>query len=230
MDKEQGNKLIAIYDGYKEIDGKFWRNKAWITLPGLKYNSDWNRLMPVVQKISKHYDEESDDYFEQLITLELDPYYLLELKVHAPITSVWIAVIKFIEWYNTQSPVNNPAPKAGRTVYVPTGFYEKPDKDGYYVAITDTDAEDMIYFSHKKGWDQPPSPYKFIHWLKKTTCQFFEKKNIQAKAKSFANIKWGDRMSDKWMQSYNDFLCGVMYVIDSTPDLYVEDNDKKIKV
>lgn len=112
-DIEQGNKAIAIFDGYKESDGKLWRNHAWTTVAGLKYHKDWNHLMPIVEKIIS----ESGAYFysdwnwkiingNKVKTFRFGikeaADYLIEDESESLIDAAWKAVIQFIQWLNTK--------------------------------------------------------------------------------------------------------------------------------
>lgn len=98
---EEGNKLIAIFDGWE--DGRFEHlpNKLHkmedgellgISIDQLNYNKDWNLLMPVVEKINKL----SDDWPRATESI-------WSLPIITPIDKVWQAVIEFINWYNTQT-------------------------------------------------------------------------------------------------------------------------------
>lgn len=120
-----GNKIIAEFDGYKEVDGKFWRNKAWTGIEGLKYHSDWNRLMPVVEKIAEYGKWELQPGFATLTlypelgignkksihdkkrfsTSEMD----WEREDGEPVGWAFLTfsvVVQFITWYNKKQPLS----------------------------------------------------------------------------------------------------------------------------
>lgn len=104
-DKEtiEGDEIIAIFDGYEKEGEKFWRNHAWTTISGLKYHSDWSRLMPVVEKISLGYalfrliigNVNSTAHFEVD-----DEFPLHRSTTDKTIETVWKQVIQFIKWHN----------------------------------------------------------------------------------------------------------------------------------
>lgn len=66
----------------------------------LKYDTSWNWLMPVVQRIYELYDE-----FE-FTTIEQENRFLnvLDMYVKYPISATYYQVVEFIKWYNQQQP------------------------------------------------------------------------------------------------------------------------------
>lgn len=119
----QGNKLIAIFDGWKftpledqglimvsgscyfkdtpdEVD-KFCSEK-------LKYHTSWYWLMPVVEKIEReHTDFELTIYSASCYISKWNPdkkkYESFISGVGKKIDAVYDAVIQFITWYNNNS-------------------------------------------------------------------------------------------------------------------------------
>lgn len=99
MDKIEGNKLIAKFMGYFN-----WEDKEYG-----KYNSSWDWLMPVVEKIE---DLEFDEFKPVAVSIECLECEIKDYRKGAlhfayfegktKIESVWQAVIQFIQWYNTQ--------------------------------------------------------------------------------------------------------------------------------
>lgn len=116
METLEGNKLIAEFDG-KINEGLFWytptenwgRDGLQFTRKDkrLKYHLSWDWLMPVVQKI------ESLGYCVSIFRgcCDIEPREInqpdfegIETGGGKPkIDSTWQSVVKFIQWYNTQS-------------------------------------------------------------------------------------------------------------------------------
>lgn len=114
-DKEvlTGNKSIAFFMGAtkSKIDGgsRFLRfpephagTKTYAFYPhNLKYHTSWDWLKPVVDKIYKIYDEESDNWpVTPLYGDVYDPYIFFDLRITESINSVYRHVIAFINFYN----------------------------------------------------------------------------------------------------------------------------------
>ncbi len=103
---EEGNKLIAEFMGYKqhnhgsyktfEIDGKHIYESV------LQYHSSWDWLMPVVKMcMSKSFElSKGKRGYED----NLNKYRRLNIEEGlrtVDIEAVWLAVIQFIKWYNS---------------------------------------------------------------------------------------------------------------------------------
>ena len=104
----EGNKLIAEFMGRC---GKVNKNLFWVNIPGvlwvttdeMKFNSSWDWLMPVIQKM--FYMPFGDtpglsDYFDK----HMDEY---SFGFHCPIKVVFNKVVEFIKWYNQQKIKNH---------------------------------------------------------------------------------------------------------------------------
>ena len=116
-----GNKLIAEFMGrkfipykdnksvnrefatYSECEDYINENKLKRYLPELgwgmgfgKYDTSWDELMPVVDKI--HFLRMKDVYRRSNVSVKGDK--IFTLYISAQIESVWLAVVNFIEWYN----------------------------------------------------------------------------------------------------------------------------------
>ena len=112
----EGNKLIAEFMG----DTTSQNSKVSFTkncpVSGLKYHSSWDWLMPVVEKIEHTYQFGTGNYCKIYISCNNDPkdyFYYCNIfgseddqfngeSAVKKITSVWFAVVEFIEWYNSQ--------------------------------------------------------------------------------------------------------------------------------
>lgn len=107
---EEGNKAISLFmndrrtaDLIKDMDydktqGKDFHLNEEATLRQFKYHTSWDWLMPVVEKIDKLFDEESDNWMNKI--LDEDFPRITDLKITTPREYVWDAVIQFIKWYN----------------------------------------------------------------------------------------------------------------------------------
>lgn len=90
MEKNEGNELIAVFmeheEGYDEHG--VWQK--------LQYHKSWDCLMPVCTKI---YDTTPLDVRE----INSEGLSVFEFgSIFVPIEDVWLAVVKFIEWHNSQ--------------------------------------------------------------------------------------------------------------------------------
>ncbi len=102
------NRLIADFMGAEPCDRcddcgmlKFGESD-YRALEYLKYHSDWNLLMAVVEKIWSISQELDGKYFEENEFYKA--FYKLtihDLHITASIKTVYNAVIQFIEWNNT---------------------------------------------------------------------------------------------------------------------------------
>lgn len=129
-----GNKLIAEFMGYtwsKEGDGKTYLKKfieqkdIYSTKPDqLQYNSSWNWLMPVVEKIEHLYEQQKVyPIFEiSVIRCRLALLHPLKYKVwtvgiapvntfddivaSSKIEALWMVIIEFIKYYNENEKEN----------------------------------------------------------------------------------------------------------------------------
>ena len=141
------NKLICEFMGYKQIIipidkwkfsgskkpfpdheiiryGSITNNKDWFEEKDLKYHSDWNWLMNVLEKIEQtwigKFGEMNIKILSECSDLLVKPngrLYECRIKNHnypevikgvgqsynSRIKAVWLAIIDFIKWYNTQT-------------------------------------------------------------------------------------------------------------------------------
>ncbi len=103
---QEGNKLIAEFMGY-EIEQKYFitdisiarKNGEQYFASKLKYHSSWDWLMPAAKK--------SVDYVKVDTAGSRLQQDILRGTRLMDIEECWLAVVKFISWYNKQS---NPQP------------------------------------------------------------------------------------------------------------------------
>ena len=93
----EGNKLIAIFDGYvidntyPDTDRTYNKNGNIELHTTVKHHSDWEWLMPIVDKISKlHSIPELYANYSKVI----DALMMLDINI------LFKAVVEFIKWYN----------------------------------------------------------------------------------------------------------------------------------
>ena len=110
----EGNKLIA---GFMETGVK----PDYYFIDGYLYNSSWNRLMPVVEKIEEINDPHHG-YFGVHISsnnctiqatnfrpnkpMANPPHYFSDHHGESKIQATWFAVIQFLKWYNKNKSSN----------------------------------------------------------------------------------------------------------------------------
>lgn len=88
MKTEETNKLIAKFMGYKNIAND--EDKQDYLNDVMQYNSDWNYLMEVVQKITT---------LEEFQEWEFNSLFW-EVFCQLDITEIYNQVVLFIEYYN----------------------------------------------------------------------------------------------------------------------------------
>ena len=93
---------VKMWSGHKSIQGR-------LDLPNLlKYDTDWNWLMPVIDKIES-LDLWEIDIYRQCCEVVFDLQFQMSAIVYTGVTKIeatYKAVVKFIKWYNTQPNVN----------------------------------------------------------------------------------------------------------------------------
>ncbi len=106
---EQGNKLIAEFDGYtydpqKILNGQsgvFYKKEKMPLLIGqLKYHSSWDHLIPVCAKFDSLYVVNAFDVGD-----DRERYHDLSEMLDNSVTMyeierAWVALVECIEWFN----------------------------------------------------------------------------------------------------------------------------------
>lgn len=105
----EGNKLIAdspfSHEGMREsiADDKARGYDDDYCYRSLKYDSSWDWLMPVVEKIELVKGERRFSSGAPRIHLAGKLRSITTIPLGTPIQDVWLAIVEFITWYNTQS-------------------------------------------------------------------------------------------------------------------------------
>jgi hypothetical protein len=103
----ENNKIIADFMGAKVTTDTYFINGMYMTISDadLKYHSDWNWLMEVVEKIeSLHFDFAIyTGSSVSVINTEDYPYKeIISLNGSSKKEAVYRACVDFIKWYNEQ--------------------------------------------------------------------------------------------------------------------------------
>lgn len=99
----EGNKLIAEFMGwekspYENLPNKMYKNDLGVHISQLKYNSDWNWLMEVVETIEDlNYDVEIKHSACSICNSENG--YEQEDGGRTKIESVFLMIVRFIKWH-----------------------------------------------------------------------------------------------------------------------------------
>lgn len=113
MNNTENNKLIAEFMGGK-YDSAFFnltKNSMWLPIHGivffehLKYDSSWDWLMPVIQKIDSYGYNVKISRISVNITKILTDEVIVGLvcgNIDKKINLCYNAVVQFIKWYNNQ--------------------------------------------------------------------------------------------------------------------------------
>lgn len=114
MNKEEildGNKLIAEFMGLsyctKYTYEGWYKNSEYnnriCDFDGLKYNTLWDWLMPVVEKIESLSVLYSVEIIRKTCVVRVDSNTIFSMyykEDRNKIKSTWLAVVEFIKWYN----------------------------------------------------------------------------------------------------------------------------------
>lgn len=117
------NEIIAEFMGWERWRFDWLPNKLHrgagdkvegVAIHQLKYDTSWDWLMPVVEKIQKLYSEAfpSNEKFIELILAKQDPIdseyiEVIALPLGVSIQEAHAAIVKFIKWYNESKGVTN---------------------------------------------------------------------------------------------------------------------------
>ena len=104
----ENNKIIAEFMGLSycekyQFEGWYKNhehNERICDFDGLKYHSDWNWLMEVVEKIESLNHKNNEEHF-QLVSF-IHHWLRRKHKELTKIQAVYSACLEFIKWYNEQ--------------------------------------------------------------------------------------------------------------------------------
>jgi hypothetical protein len=109
---EEGNKLIASFEGFKTYVMNGYTNVEYSddnvrTIQDTHYHSSWDWLMPIIEKIEDFRDENScalwnfktEQCFVEVVENKTSET-ILECDGMDKLDASYNAVVEFIEWYN----------------------------------------------------------------------------------------------------------------------------------
>ena len=98
MTQEEGNKLIAEFMGFTQLANTSAFVKGDSLRLILSYHDSWGYIMPVIERIMPIISNHTET-----ITINETIYYLsfYNKEPIKNISDLWLAVIQFIQWYNT---------------------------------------------------------------------------------------------------------------------------------
>lgn len=100
---EEGNKIIAVFDGweagrFEHLPNKLHKMEAGkligISIDELKYHSSWDWLHPVLEKMNTMLCKGSLPFEDG------GQYSFLLLPVYTDIKTVWKGLVDCLQWYN----------------------------------------------------------------------------------------------------------------------------------
>jgi hypothetical protein len=115
----EDNELIAQFMGWKLVEptrpfqgNKFENGTDVMYTVQLCYDTSWDWLMPVVEKIGKLYEANfppPEDFMKKILAHEdpIEKEYIdvISTSIYTPIDEVYKVVVEFIKWYNKQQTV-----------------------------------------------------------------------------------------------------------------------------
>ncbi len=105
----KNNKLIAVFMGaYVNGHGQIISGTVYLSSDSLQYHKDWNLLMPAVEKIESLINISGVTICNNICRIDTPNDELQWERLSTKIESVYSAVVKFIEWHNSQKSVTSP--------------------------------------------------------------------------------------------------------------------------
>lgn len=106
MNITENNKLIAEFLGFDILSNDRYNFEGEIKTSLPEFESDWNWLMVVIQKIRTFHNSTTplnDNQISELIVLIKKLNDALTLRNDVSIDDVYNACLEFIKWYNQQN-------------------------------------------------------------------------------------------------------------------------------
>jgi hypothetical protein len=119
MNKQESNKLLAEFMGCYQNNEGFWgfentpNHKTWNNdrfLDCTKYDTDWNWLIEIVEKIESFVDENkhakynfiTEQSFVEIIDNNTSDT-IVEIDRDTKMEATYNACVQFVQWYNNQN-------------------------------------------------------------------------------------------------------------------------------
>ena len=99
----EDNELLAEFIGFDVLSNGHYQYESELTRTLPEFNSDWNWLMQVVEKIESLNHKNNEEHF-QLVSF-IHHWLRRKHKELTKIEAVYNACIEFIKWYNEQNKV-----------------------------------------------------------------------------------------------------------------------------
>ena len=117
MNTTENNKIIVEFMKWDILNDMTYSKATkgkWVELDKLKFHSNWNWLMEVVEKIESLTDINSNGCFMVLESIGFNAKFIFDdgtrilkdSKGETKIEAVYMAVVAFIEWYNKNAVKN----------------------------------------------------------------------------------------------------------------------------
>lgn len=102
METIENNKLIAEFLGLEWIEGikEFQDIKKQAFYKQVSYNSDWNELMQVIEKIREIDQKTKGDFKTKLLHFQRNNKNIFDASILEGKEYVYKLVVEFIKWYN----------------------------------------------------------------------------------------------------------------------------------
>jgi hypothetical protein len=103
---QEGNEKIARFENLDIENDRVTDGRYECHISSMRYDESWEMLIPVVQKIDALWNQ----YDIKDWRTDTDQYKYLDvisLPIGTPIMEVWEKVVKFIDWYTSNTEKSN---------------------------------------------------------------------------------------------------------------------------